>query len=246
MLALGAVVASLPARAETAPEGEITFFDALVTLGPGISREVDVTVDHIRGSDSRLTMSSVKLQYPFLPWCQLSLEMPVVVLEQDGESTQVGAGDLVLVGQAVVWQSAPRRAQVNLGVELTLPTGNKTVLAGSTAVRPFAAGGIKLGPVDVLGNLSYAWVVGGPASGGQFFQANAAVGYPLAWLTPFVELNLLKPVAGFEDSRVQLYALPGFEVTFPGGVTLSLGTQLPLTSARAANVRALALLKWPF
>lgn len=246
MLALGTLSASAPARAETAADGEIAFFDPLVTFGPGISREVDLIADHIRASDGRLTTMSLKLQYPVVSWLQLSLEMPVAMLDDDGDSTSVGAGDLVLVGQALAWQSLPWKAQVNLGLELTLPTGSETVLAGSTALRPFVAAGIKLGPVDLLGNVSYAWVVAGPFSDTEYVQANAALGYPLGWLTPFVELNVLEPIKGFPDARVQLYALPGLEVTFPAGMSLSIGTQLPLTSARVADFRALALFKWPF
>ena len=55
-------------------------------------------------------------------------------------------------------------------------------------------GAIKLGPLDLIANLSHQWVVAGPVSGVQLFQANAALGYPLGWVTPFVELNLIQPV----------------------------------------------------
>lgn len=61
-------------------------------------------------------------------------------LEPDRGDTASGAGDLVVAGQAAVWRSRREQLELDLGVELTLPTGSATLLAGSTAVRPFVSG----------------------------------------------------------------------------------------------------------
>jgi hypothetical protein len=172
--------------------------------------------------------------------------VPLLIRDPDAGEPATGPGDLVLAGQASVFQSLRWRMQVDVGVELLLPTGSASILAGSTAVRPFVIGGIKLGPLDLITNLSYQWVVAGPVSGVQLFQANAALGWPLDWVAPFVELNLIKPVQGVDDRRPQIYVVPGLEIFLGWNLSLSAGVQLPLTSARFFGQRVLGFLKWEF
>lgn len=236
----------MPARAQDPSGTELSFFDPLVTLAPGISRELDLFFEHARTDRERLTLMSAKLQFPVLPWLQFSLEMPAVILEPDRGDTASGAGDLVVAGQVAVLKSRREQVELDVGVELTLPTGSATLLAGSTAVRPFVSGAIKLGPLDLIANLSHQWVVAGPVSGVQLFQANAALGYSLDRITPFVELNLIQPVRRVADDRPQLYVLPGLEFFLPWNLSLSVGVQLPLTSARFFDQRVLGFLKWQF
>src|SRR4029453_6911470 len=164
-----------------------TFFDPVVTIAPGITRELALLAEHTRDGDSRRTLASIRLQYPLLPWVHLSLEMPIVVADLGGESPTTGAGDLIVGGQAMVWTAGTWPAEGDLGFELTLPTGGSEVLAGSTALRPFVAAGTKLGPLDLIGNLSYEWALGGTVSGTQLVQANAAVGYPTRLIAPVVD-----------------------------------------------------------
>ena len=172
--------------------------------------------------------------------------MPVLVQDADMEGSTTSAGDLVLAGQAAVLRARHGTIQLDVGVELTLPTGPTSILAGNTAVRPFVSGAVKLGPFDLIANLSHQWMVAGPISGVQLFQANGALGFPLGRITPFVEVNLIQPVHGLDDPRSQLYVLPGLEIFLPWSLSLSAGVQLPLTSARSFEQRALAFLKWQF
>ena len=237
---------AMPARAHDRNDPEPSFFDPLVTLAPGISRELDLLFEHTRAVNERLTLMSAKLQYPVLPWLQWSVEMPALLLDPDKGDSTAGAGDLVLGFQAAVQKSPRRQAELDVGVELTLPTGSTRLLAGSTAVRPFVSGAIKLGPFDVISNVSHLWVVAGPVSGVQLFQANAALGYPLGRVTPFVELCLVQPTHGTSDHRSQVYVVPGLEVFLPSNLSLSLGVQLPVTSARLFEQRVLGFLKWQF
>jgi len=241
LIALPGVLGAEP-PAETPP----TFFDPLATITPGITRELGLTFEHVRDSDDRFSQLSLRLQYPVLSWLQFSLEMPVAFADPGTGSSSTGAGDLVLVGQAMVWIPRSWPAEVDLGLELTLPTGGSDVGAGSTALRPFAAAGTKLGPLDVIGNLSYQWIFDGPTSGTQLFQASLAAGYPVRWIAPFAELIVLKPLRGPEDLRPQVSVLPGIEFFLPGSLSLSLGVQLPLGAARAFDQRVLGFLKWQF
>lgn len=248
VLAVGVLLLALamPARAHDRNDTEPSFFDPLVTLAPGISRELDLLFDHARAGNERFTLMSAKLQYPVLSWLQFSVEMPAVVLDPDMGESATGAGDLVVVGQAAVLKSRREKVELDVGVELTLPTGSAHLLAGSTAVRPFISGAIGLGAFELIANLSHQWVVAGPVAGVQLFHANAALGYPLDRITPFVELSLIQPVQRMGDHRPQLYVLPGLEVFMPWNLSLSVGVQLPLTSARFFEQRVLGFLKWQF
>lgn len=245
-LALGVLAPSLSLADEREAQAPPTFFDAVATISPGISREVDLVFDHARFSAGRLTQLSIRLQYPVLSWLQFSLEVPAILQDPDAGSSSTDAGDILLLGQAMVWAPGGSRAELDVGLELTLPTGGSSVVAGSTAVRPFLAAGIKAGPLDVIGNLSYQWLVAGPFAGAELFQTTLGVGYPTRWVAPFAELTLAKPVRGIDDLRPQVAIIPGIELFLPWSASLSVGVQLPLGPGRAFDQRVLAFFKLPF
>lgn len=241
---LGMVIAVLacgPARGGDPP----SFFDALVTVSPGITREVDLLFDHVRASADRLSQASIRLQYPVMSWLQFSLEMPVAFRDPDSGPSSTSAGNLLLAGQAIVWMRE-ELAEIDVGLELTLPTGGGSVLGGSTALRPFATAGRKVGPFDVLASASYQWGLEGPASGTDRLQVALAIGYPFSFVAPFTELTLLQPVRGVDDHRPQVAVLPGMEFFLPWDLSLSIGVQLPVGPARVFDQRVLGFLKWRF
>jgi hypothetical protein len=206
------------------------FFDTVVAITPGISRELDLAFDHIRSSEGRLTQLSLKLQYPVLPWLQFSLEVPAFIQDPEAGSPSTGAGDIALQGQAMLWAPSGWPAELDVGLELTLPTGGSSVLAGSTAVRPFVAAGAKLGPLDVIGNLSYQWLVAGPAAGIELFQSTLAVGYPTRLVAPFLEMTHVALACGYA-SGAACDSLAGVERV----LAVALATQGPhLVHARIA------------
>ena len=243
LLIAGLALETPGARAADAPPG---FFDPVVTISPGINREVNGLFDHVRDAGTTLTQASARLQYPLTSWMQLSVEMPVTFLDPESGSGRTNAGDLIVGGQVNLWTARVWPAQVDAGIEVTLPTGSPEVLAGSTAVRSFVAAGTKLGPLDLIGNISYFWGIDGRVADTQLFQPSVAAAYPLRWIAPFAELVVLKPVRGDGDGRPQVTVLPGIEVFLPGQLSLSVGVQLPLGSARAFDQRVLAFFKWPF
>jgi len=247
-LSLGLLVLSAPSLFANESEAQtpLAFFDPVISISPGISREVDAVVDHFRSSDGRLTLLSLRLQYPVQSWLQFSLEIPVVLQDPDGGSASTGPGDIILQGQAAAWTPKGWPAELDLGLELTLPSGGSSVLAGSTAVRPFLAAGVKFGPLDVIGNLSYQWVVAGPVARVELFQTTLSIGYTTRWIAPFAELVLLKPVRGLDELTPQVSLVPGIELFLPWNASLSVGVQLPVGAARAFDQRVLAFFKLPF
>jgi hypothetical protein len=255
-LALAGLVVLLCMSAASAQNGsgqDIDFFDPVVTISPGISREAGFTFDHIKLPDGRFTLFSTKLQYPVLSWLQFILEVPVALSDPSGPAFDAGVGDINLLAQARVWVSPAWQAEVDLGLAMGLPSGSGNILAGSTAIQPFAVGGINLGPVNVIGDLRYTWAVAGTAAGLQLFQANVAAGYVISelgrvvrGLTPFLEVNLLKPVRGLDELRPQLFVLPGLEVYLPWNLSISAGVQIPIIGPRLIDYRLLTFVKWEF
>ena len=236
-------LASVAGAADDPP----AFFDPLVTAPPGISREIGVLVEHVRRTDGRLTQPSVRVQYPVLPWIQFSLEVPLSFRDPDEGASASGVGDLLLVGQARVFAPTAWPVEIDVGLELTLPTGDIDVFGGgTTAVRPFVAAGVRLGRVEVLGSLGYQWITDGPSGSGEVVQASIAAGRPLGWITPFVELSVLTAVTGADDHRPQVTATPGVELYATRNLSLSVGVQLPLGSARSFEQRVLGFLRWAF
>jgi hypothetical protein len=222
-----------------------TFFDPVIGISPGVTRELDVLVDYLRTGREQLTQLSLRYQQPILPWLQVSVEMPAVFDDPAGGASTLAAGDLLLQSQAVVWTPRAWPAEVDLGLELTLPTGGWRG-GGSTAVRPFVVGAVKVGPLDVIGNLSYQWFAAGPFSGTNGLQASLSVGYPWRGVVPFAELTVFRPVHGAGAPETQLTVGPGFEVFFPWGWSLSVGAQFAVGAARTYDQRVLGFFKLPF
>src|SRR5262245_15632157 len=98
VFAVTLVVITLAGAAAAEPDGATppAFFDPVVTIAPGITRELALLAEHTRDGDSRRTQASIRLQYPLLSWVQLSLEMPVVFADLERGSSTTGAGDLVV------------------------------------------------------------------------------------------------------------------------------------------------------
>src|SRR5260370_17967164 len=96
---------------------------------------------------------------------------------------------------------------------------------------------------------------GGGAQGeGQAVTAGGEAGYGgRAWLIPLVELTMVtrvegSPQPGNRDRRgqPQLYITPGVNVQLLREVTLGLGIQLPVTSARTFDYTLHGTLDWSF
>src|SRR5262245_20421443 len=221
-LALAVAVSWGPQARATEPDNSPpSFFDAVASISPGIIREIDILLDHV-------SQLSARLQVPLLSWFQVTLEVPALLRESDVDGTRAGAGDTVLGAQAMVWTQRDWPVEIEAGLELTLPTGSGSLPAGSTAVRPFVAAGVKVGPLDVIGNMSYQWLVAGPVARSELFERSLAVAYLLRSVAPFAELTIVKPTRGFEDLRPQVGVIPGIEIILPWSLSLSAGVQVPV------------------
>lgn len=52
-------------------------------------------------------------------------------MDQDNGSPTTGAGDVLVAGQATLFRSRYGKLELDVGIELTLPTGSTSLLAGS-------------------------------------------------------------------------------------------------------------------
>jgi hypothetical protein len=199
-LALAVAVTAVPprARAQDVEEPDVQVFDPLVTRKPMPERELEVSASYEKGREGRELETEVELSWRFGRAFSISLEVPVVYLSPPDAPDVVGIGDIALDARLRVFQSVQHAALVSVGFELGLPTGAEhRDLGGSTAATPYVTAGIGLGPIDLIGEVAYTWIVDGADSGAESFQANLAAAYT-GWrrVTPLLELNLVTQTRG--------------------------------------------------
>ncbi len=257
LLAVGAVLVAIPAAAEdTAPLALDDFFP-LVTRRPVLERELELRVSTAKGREGRETQIAPALALPIGSWWQLTLEMPVVVTDPRSRDAAGGAGDLQLESKFLLFMSTDSRTQLSAGVSLTLPTGSeRRDLGGELAIEPFLSVGTLRGRAYVVAEIAYGWSLNdaGPHPKGQTLTAGVAAGYAVRpWLIPLVELTTVtrvegSPQPGNRDRRgqPQLYITPGVNAQLLREVTLGLGIQLPVTSARTFDYTLHGTLDWSF
>jgi Putative MetA-pathway of phenol degradation len=263
-------VASLSPRAmaQGVEQPIIELFDPLVTRNPTPEREFEVNVEYEKGAEGKEVEAEVELSWRFGDRIEASVEIPVVFLMPREGSDESGLGDITLGGKVLVFQSIDQPALVTVGLELGLPSGSESQgLGGSFSVTPYVTAGIGLGPIDLIGDIGYTWVVDGPDDGSETFAVSLAAAYK-GWrhVTPMLEVSIVTQTRrangsrGGEDEegeeepdvvgKPQVYLTPGVIVRslswMPAGTSFRGGVQIGLTHDREFDYRVLASFSWEF
>jgi hypothetical protein len=131
-------------------------------------------------------------------------------------------------------------------------------------VTTYVTAGTGLGPIDLIGDVGYTWVLDGPDDGVETFAVNVAVAYK-GWrqVIPMLEVSLVTQTsggnAGGEDEeegerdlvgKPQVYLTPGVIVQslswMPARTSFRGGVQIGLTHDREFDYRILAGFRWEF
>ena len=266
--AIGAMAlagAAPPARAQDVEQPIIELSDPLVTRNPTPERELELNVEYEKGNEGKEVEVEVELSWRFGERFEASIEVPVLFLMPREGSDESGLGDITLGGKVLVFQSIDQPALVTVGVEMGLPTGSESRgLGGSFSVTPYVTAGIGLGPVDLIGDIGYTWVLDGPDDGVETFAMNVAVAYK-GWrqVIPMLEVSLVTQTSGGnresdegEDGekdlvgKPQVYLTPGVIVRslswMPARTSVRGGVQIGLTHDREFDYRLLASFSWEF
>jgi hypothetical protein len=253
------------AMAQDVEQPIIELFDPLVTRNPTPERELELNVEYEKGDEGKEVEVEIELSWRFADRVEASIEVPVLFLMPREGSDESGLGDITLSGKVLVFQSIDQPALVTVGLELGLPTGSDSRgLGGSFSVTPYVAAGVGLGPIDLIGDIGYTWVLDGPDDGVETFAVNVAVAYK-GWrqVTPMVEVSLVTQTSGGNGSgeeeeegerdlvgKPQVYLTPGVIVRslwwMPGRTSLRGGVQIGLTHDREFDYRVLASFGWEF
>lgn len=245
LLALLVLVPAASAVAADYEEANIEFLYPVVTRRPVIERELEFKIEHEKGREGRATELAAAIEWPILPRWQVELEFPFVIRDPGDSPTVGGLSDITLENKVLLYKSVESRLLVAAGVEVKVPSGSeRRGLGGELAVEPFMTAGIALGPVDLLGEVAYEWVL--EPERGEQLTTGLALGYP-AWrrFTPFLELRTVTPTRG-DDRRTQVYLVPGFNVRPRAGVTIRLGVQVPVTDAKEFDYQIRSAVVWEF
>jgi hypothetical protein len=232
-------------------------FFPLVTRRPVLEREVGVHVTASKGREGRGVDVVPFVVIPVLPRWQVELDVPAVFKKPRASAAVGGAGDIELENKFVLSQSRSADSMLSGGVSLTLPTGSgRRDLGGETAVEPFVSAGLVRRGLYLVGSLSYEWTLAAPTPGApaQTLTSGAAVGYQVrGWLIPLVDVSTITKVRGrdapgAEDRRgqTQVYVTPGVNIQLLSAATLSLGVQLPVSTARNFDYALHSVLDWSF
>jgi hypothetical protein len=253
------------AMAQGVEQPIIELFDPLVTRNPTPERELEVNVEYEKGAEGKEVEAEVELSWRFGDRIEASVEIPVVFLMPRDGSDESGLGDITLGGKVLVFQSIDQPALVTVGVELGLPSGSESRgLGGSFSVTPYVTGGIGLGPIDLIGDIGYTWVVDGPDDGSETLAVSLAAAYK-GWrqVTPMLELSIVTQTrhanrSGEDEEeeepdlvdKPQVYLTPGVIVRslswMPAGTSFRGGVQIGLTHDREFDYRVLASFSWEF
>jgi Putative MetA-pathway of phenol degradation len=266
---LGVPTVAPRAWAQDVEQPVIELFDPLVTRNPTPEREFEITVEYANGDEGEEVEAEVELSWFFGRRFSAGVEIPLVFLMPEEGSNESGLGDIVLGGKVLLFQSIGLPALLTTGLDLGLPTGSESRgLGGDFSVAPYLAGGIAVGPIDLIGDVSYAWAVDGSDEGAEFFGASVAAGYR-GWrtVTPTLELSILtqtrsatrdtrdngdngEPDEGEAAERIvgktQVYLTPGVVVSLPRRTTVRTGVQFALMDAREFDYRVIASWQWEF
>jgi hypothetical protein len=243
----------------------IELFDPLVTRNPTPERELEVSVEYEKGDEGKEVEAEVELSWRFGERVEASVEVPVLFLMPRERSDESGLGDITVGGKVLVFQSIDQPALVTVGLELGLPTGSESRgLGGSFGVTAYVTAGTGLGPIDLIGDVGYTWVLDGPDDGVETFAVNVAVAYK-GWrqVIPMLEVSLVTQTsggnAGGEDEeegerdlvgKPQVYLTPGVIVQslswMPARTSFRGGVQVGLTHDREFDYRILASFSWEF
>jgi hypothetical protein len=243
-------VAVFPAHAQYA-EPNITFFYPLLTRRPVIERELELNLEHATGGGGRETAATLAVEWPLLPRFQVELDVPFVVNAPEDAPTLAGFGDVTLEAKLQVWKSVQYRTLGAIGLEQRFPTGSRARgLGGDHTLEPFFTAGMALGPFDVLGEVAYTWFLNGEARPReQDVTARLAIGYPVSWwCRPLLEVATVTQTRGPATPtgetallhKTQVSLVPGFNLRPRPGITVRVGVEVPVTTAKAVDYRVLS------
>jgi hypothetical protein len=228
-----------------------------VTRRPVLEREVGVHVTASKGHEGREVDVVPFVAIPVLPRWQIELDVPTVFKNPRAGAAVAGVGDIELENKFVLSQSRSADTMLSGGVSLTLPTGSgRRDLGGETAVEPFVSAGLVRQGLYLVGGLGYEWTLAAPSPGApaQTLTSGVAVGYQVrGWLIPLFDVSTVTKVRGrdapgAEDrrGRTQVYVTPGVNIQLRSAATLSVGVQLPVSTARSFDYALHSVLDWSF
>jgi hypothetical protein len=224
-------------------EPDITFFYPLVTRRPIIERELEFKLTHTKGLGERETETALAIEWSILPRLQFEVEVPFTFRDPDEGKVVAGFSDVDLEAKLQVFKSVQYRTLVAFGLESKLPSGSKARgLGGEHTIEPFLTAGIALGPFDFISEAAYEWTLNGDERPrAQAFTASLAMAYRASrWLAPLLELVTVIKTQGEDEAlrhKMQMYLVPGFNIRPRPGMTLRVGIQVPVTTAKEFDYR---------
>ena len=170
-LALAILLVSDPAWAGRPLDTEDTG-----TVEPG-KAELEASPSYAKNPDDNTWSTLGVFSFGILPRLEGRVELPLLLVEPEGEKSRAGVGDILLGGKLRVLDEKETVPALLGALTLRLPTGDDERGLGSEDVDVGLLGVISksVGPVTLFGNLGYTFVT--RDSDLNFWTFNAALEY---------------------------------------------------------------------
>jgi hypothetical protein len=165
------------------------FFHPLTVRRPVMEQQIEIQGARGVSEAARTSAMEVAVDYRVMSRWQVEPLIPFLWSKGRQSQSESGLGDIEFENKFLLFAPKSRGALVAGGLDVMFPSGSAgRGLGGNSALTPFVTAGAHVRRLDLLGDLSYRWVLSGPDSPKKSLGGGLAAGIRvLPWLAPFVE-----------------------------------------------------------
>jgi len=167
------------------------FFHPLTVRRPVIEQQIEIQGVHGVSETVRNSALEAAVDYRVMSRWQVESLFPFLWSRRPNSQSMAALGDIEFENKFLLFVPKRRAPLVASGLGVTFPSGSAArVLGGDSALTPFVTAGMHIRSLELIGDVSYRWVLSGPDSPQKGAAAGLAAGFRiLPWLVPFAEFT---------------------------------------------------------
>ena len=232
--AAGLLLSCVVIRAQEAFEP----FHPLTVRRPVMEQQIEIQGARGASETARNWAVEAAVDYRVMSRWQVESLFPFLWSKGQNFQSEAGPGDIEFENKFALFAPKRRTPLVAGGLDVTLPSGSAARgLGGNSALTPFVTAGTHFRRLELLGDLSYRWVLSGPDHPEKSIAGGLAAGIrALPWLVPFVEFTGGPGMVGG----------PGVHIDLGGGRTLLFGFEKSISEKTDFDTQLRFGLVWDF
>jgi hypothetical protein len=213
-------------------------FHPLTVRRPVMEQQIEI--QGARGVSETARNSSVEaaVDYHVLSRWQVESVFPFLWSKGQNSQSEAGLGDIEFENKFLLLARKGRAPLVAGGLDVAFPSGSAVRgLGGNSALTPFVTAGTHFRSLELLGDLSYRWVLSGPDSPNKGLAGGLVTGIRvLPWLIPFAEWT----------GGPGMVAGPGVNIDLGSGRSLLFGVEKSIRGKTDFDTQFRLGLVWDF